>query len=155
MQIASSSHRRRRRAHAVIDYILYFQAAAWAFFGASHILDEGGNIKNMGWELAQFMPGKAKVKALPVEVDLCMTHICAILGSMQLTLVVMCVLAAKSKSKEVKTMALRVVLVGQVLVTAMQFYKPSGTGAEGSPATGPIPVIIAMARPVVYANFIA
>ena len=31
----------------------------WAFFGASHILDEGGNIKNMGWELAQFMPGKA------------------------------------------------------------------------------------------------
>ena len=62
---------------------------------------------------------------------------------------------AKSKSKEVKTMALRVVLVGQVLVTAMQFYKPSGTGAEGSPATGPIPVIIAMALPVVYANFIA
>ena len=54
----------------------------------------------MGWELAQFMPGKAKVKALPVEVDLCMTHICAILGSMQLTLVVMCVLAAKSKSKD-------------------------------------------------------
>jgi len=32
----------------VIDYVLYFQAAAWAFFGASDILDEGGNIKNMG-----------------------------------------------------------------------------------------------------------
>ena len=117
-----------------------------AHYGASHAQTLQSKLSSLQ---------KAKVKALPVEVDLCMTHICAILGSMQLTLVVMCVLAAKSKSKEVKTMALRVVLVGQVLVTAMQFYKPSGTGAEGSPATGPIPVIIAMALPVVYANFIA
>ena len=28
-----------------------------------------------------------------------------------------------------------------------QFYKPAGTGAEGSPATGPIPVIIALLIP--------
>ena len=48
-----------------------------------------------------------------------------------------------------------VVLVATALVFAMQFYKPSGTGAEGSPATGPIPVLIAMALPILYGNFVA
>jgi len=35
----------------------------------------------------------------------------------------------------------------------MQFQKPAGTGAEGSPATGPLPLIVAIAVPSLMGLF--
>ena len=48
-----------------------------------------------------------------------------------------------------KKLALRVMVIYQVLTIVMQFYKPSGTGVEGSPAMGPIPIIVTLALPSV------
>ena len=52
-----------------------------------------------------------------------------------------------SGEKAVKKLAVRVMVFYQLAAIAMQFYKPAGTGAEGSPATGPIPVMVALLIP--------
>lgn len=82
------------------------------------------------------------------------THICAILGTCQLSLVIMCLLAGLSSSLDAKRLALRTMVVYQALVIAMQFYKPSGTGVEGSPAMGPLPVIIILGLPSVLGAYL-
>ena len=133
--------------------LLWFNIVAWLFFCLPHIFQEDGNLKNMGWDVALFMPKKGKTPLpVPVEVELVLSHVCAILGSTQLAIVVMCMLAAMS-TKECKALALRVVLFLQVVMIAMQFYKPSGTGVEGSPAMGPLPVMVALALPNTYGVF--
>ena len=84
------------------------------------------------------------------------THTASILGVMQVTMALLCLLFATCTSdKGAKKLVIFGCLCSFAGIIAMQFQKPAGTGAEGSPATGPIPVIIAMALPVVYANFIA
>ena len=64
-------------------------------------------------------------------------------------------MAAASSEAAVKKLALRTMLVNQVLVIGMQFYKPSGTGAEGSPETGPLPLMIGLMVPSVFGAYIA
>ena len=101
-----------------------------------------------GFEYAKFMPKKTTV---PVEIELLLRHICAILGSAQVAIGVLCVMAAMSKSKEAKKIALSTTVFYFAVVTGMQFYKPAGTGADGSPATGPLPVIVGLSVPSIMA----
>jgi len=102
----------------------------------------------MGWDIAKFMPTKGRTSyPVPIEFSLMTSHLCSILGSCQLSLVVMCLLAGLSSSTDAKKLALRTMVVYQLLVIAMQAYKPSGTGVEGSPAMGPLPIIIVLALP--------
>ena len=54
---------------------------------------------------------------------------------------------------EAKKIACRAMLMYNVLVLAIQFYKPSGTGAEGSPEAGPLPVLVILALPSLYGSF--
>ena len=138
-----------------IDAVLLFNAGTFMLFGLPHILAEDGNMAGMGFEYGKFMPMKGKMPLpVPAEITLVLTHICAVLGSSQLALVAMCLLAALTTTElGAKKMAVRTMMVYNVLITIMQFAKPSGTGKDGSPETGPIPVIIALALPNFYATF--
>mmetsp|Transcript_42797 Transcript_42797/g.137563 ORF Transcript_42797/g.137563 Transcript_42797/m.137563 type:complete len:139 (-) Transcript_42797:314-730(-) len=132
------------------DLALLLNTVAFSFFALGHVLAEDGNVAAMGWDVASFMPKKT---AVPVELNLLLSHFAAILGSAQLSLVAMNLLAYLSEVAAVKKLAIQVMVICQALCIAMQFYKPAGTGAEGSPASGPIPVIIGLALPTFYANF--
>ena len=70
-------------------------------------------------------PVKGK-KPLPVpeEISLLLSHLCAILGATQMALVLMCLLAALTSSSGAKKLALRVMVVFQLSVMALQFHKP-------------------------------
>ena len=50
---------------STVDYILLFNAGIFALFGLPHILADDGNIGNMGWDMAKFMPMKGKTP-LPI-----------------------------------------------------------------------------------------
>ena len=59
-------------------------------FGLPHILSDDGNIGAMGWDIAKFMPLKGRTPLpVPTEISLLITHICAILGSAQVSLIIM------------------------------------------------------------------
>ena len=92
---------------ALVDYILLFNAGIYALFALPHIFSEDGNIAAMGWDVPSFMPLKGKAHLpVPSELSLLLSHLCAILGTGQLSLVLMCLMAAGSSSKEVKKVAL-------------------------------------------------
>ena len=65
----------------------------------------------------------------------------------------MALMATMSSEAAAKKLALRTMTVMQALTIAMQFHRPSGTGEEGSPAMGPLPVIIALALPSFFGTF--
>lgn len=138
------------------DYILFFNAGIFMLFGLPHIFAEDGNLLAMGWEIGKFMPMKGK-NPLPVpqEISLLITHLAAILGSAQVALVVMCLLAAISSGPSAKKLALQTIVFYQLTIIAIQFYKPSGTGADGSPAMGPLPILIGLAVPSVVGAYLA
>ena len=48
-------------------------------------------------------------------------------------------------------LALRTMVVYQFCVIVIQFFKPSGTGADGSPAMGPLPILVGLYLPSVFA----
>ena len=50
---------------------------------------------------------------------------------------------------------MRTMVVSQTLVIAMQFYKPAGTGVEGSPEMGPLPLMIGLMVPSLYGAYVA
>ena len=134
--------------------VLFFNAGVFALFALPHIFAEDGNMLAMGWDMAKFMPSKGRTPLpVPVEFSLMVAHLCGILGSCQLSLVIMCLLAGLSSSIDAKRLALRTMVVYQALVISMQFYKPSGTGVEGSPAMGPLPVIVALGLPSVVGAY--
>ena len=109
----------------MVDYILFFNAGIFMLFALPHIFAEDGNMLAMGWDVAKFMPVKGK-KPLPVpeEISLLLSHLCAILGATQMALVLMCLLAALTSSSGAKKLALRVMVVFQLSVMALQFHKP-------------------------------
>ena len=139
----------------LIDAVLLFQSGVFLLFGLPHVLTEDGNMAGMGFDYAKFMPMKGKAPLpVPEEINLLIFHIAAILGSAQLSLVLMGLMAAlTTASLEPKKLAVRTFMAYNVLITIMQFYKPSGTGKEGSPPTGPLPVIVGLALPAAYASF--
>jgi hypothetical protein len=78
----------------------------------------------------------------------------SILGVMQVTMALLCLLFATCISdKGAKKLVIFVCLCSFAGITAMQFQKPAGTGAEGSPATGPLPLLVAMALPSLMGLF--
>lgn len=129
---------------AMTTYVLYFNAFIWFFFGLPHIFAADGNMATMGFTPAAFLPKKV---AMPDEISLLLTHLCAILGSAQVAIGIMCLLAAMGSSKEAKKLALQGTIFYFIVALAMQFYKPAGTGADGSPATGPLPLLIGLMLP--------
>ena len=83
-----------------------------------------------------------------------MTHIISICGVMQVTMALLCLLFATCTSdKGAKKLVIFVCLCCFAGITAMQFQKPAGTGAEGSPATGPLPLLLAIAVPSLMGIF--
>jgi len=91
---------------------------------------------------------------LPAELFLMVTHTASILGVMQVTMALLCLLFATCISdKGAKKLVIFVCLCSFAGITAMQFQKPAGTGAEGSPATGPLPLLVAMALPSLMGLF--
>ena len=78
-----------------VDYVLLFNAGIFLLFGLPHILSDDGNIGAMGWDIAKFMPMKGRTPLpVPTEINLLITHICAILGSAQVSLITMCLVSA-------------------------------------------------------------
>ena len=138
----------------LIDAVLLFQSGVFLLFGLPHILSDDGNMEGMGFDYGKFMPMKGKAPLpVPEEINLLLFHICAILGSAQLSLVLMGLMGWAATSLEPKKLAVRTFMAYNVLITIMQFHKPSGTGKEGSPPTGPLPVIVALSLPAAYASF--
>ena len=136
---------------AIVDYILFGNAVIFSLFAMPHLLKDDGGIADMGWDVPSFMPKKGKTPyPVPTEISMLQSHLCAIIGASQAALVIMCLLAATSGSKSAKFAALKVMSVYSILLFAMQFHRPSGTGAEGSPASGPLPVLVAIAVPNLY-----
>lgn len=64
-------------------------------------------------------------------------------------------LAFASGEAAAKKVAVRTMVVSQTLVIAMQFYKPAGTGVEGSPEMGPLPLMIGLMVPSLYGAYVA
>lgn len=140
----------------IADYILFFNAGIFMLFGLPHIFAEDGNLLAMGWDMAKFMPLKGRNPLpVPVEMKLLLSHLAAILGSGQIALVAMCLMAALTSSSGAKKLALRTMVVYQFCVIVIQFFKPSGTGADGSPAMGPLPILVGLALPSVFGAYIA
>ena len=54
-----------------------------------------------------------------------------------------------------KKLAIYTMIVNQIMVVLMQFYKPSGTGAEGSPEMGPLPLMIGLMVPSFVGAYVA
>jgi len=136
---------------SALDTILLFNAGVFSLFALPHLLAEDGNTAAMGFEYAKFMPLKRNSPLpVPEEINLLIAHLAAILGSGQLALVLMCLMASASSESAAKRLAVRTMLLYSILALLVQVYKPSGTGAEGSPASGPIPIIIALALPTLY-----
>ena len=146
---------KRARMVALLDLILLFDALIGAVFAVPHILSPDGNLATMGFELDNFIPSGMGVfgrggASLPDEIMLCITHLLSIFGCSLLALVLMSLSAALSKEKPVKQLAIRVMCFYMVMTIGMQFFKPSGTGADGSPETGPLPVLIGLLLPNLY-----
>ena len=73
-----------------IDYVLLFNAGIFMLFAGPHILADDGNVSAMGWDIAKFMPLKGRNPLpVPTEITLLISHICAILGSAQSSLIAM------------------------------------------------------------------
>ena len=73
---------------------------------------------------------------------------------MQVTMALLCLLFATCTSdKGAKKLVIFGCLCSFTGIIAMQFQKPAGTGAEGSPATGPLPLIVAIAVPSLMGLF--
>ena len=82
------------------------------------------------------------------------THTASILGVMQVTMALLCLLFATCTSdKGAKKLVIFGCLCSFAGIIAMQFQKPAGTGAEGSPATGSLPLIVAIAVPSLMGLF--
>lgn len=91
---------------------------------------------------------------LPSELFLLVTHIISICGVMQVTMALLCLLFATCTSdKGAKKLVIFVCLCCFAGITAMQFQKPAGTGNEGSPATGPLPLLVAITVPSLMGIF--
>jgi len=136
---------------SALDGILLFNAGVFSLFALPHLIAEDGNTAAMGFTYAQFMPLKGRSPLpVPEEINLLISHLCAILGAGQLALVLMCLMGYASSEATNKRLAVRTMLLYSMVSLLVQVYKPSGTGAVGSPASGPIPIIIALALPTLY-----
>ena len=129
----------------LLDYTVLFNAFVWSLFFIPHAFMEDGNMGAMGFTPAAFMPRKYP---LPPEINLLINHMVGIFGCAGIGMIatLLCTYFFCSESASKKS-ALFGSLTYQVLCLWMQFYKPSGTGVEGSPASGPIPVLIALCIP--------
>ena len=91
---------------------------------------------------------------LPTELFLMVTHTASILGVMQVSMALLCLLFATCTSdKGAKKLVIFVCLCSFAGIAAMQFHKPAGTGAEGSPATGPLPLLVGIMVPSLMGLF--
>ena len=98
--------------------------------------------------------GPYRKAKLPTELFLMVTHTASILGVMQVSMALLCLLFATCTSdKGAKKLVIFVCLCSFAGIAAMQFHKPAGTGAEGSPATGPLPLLVGIMVPSLMGLF--
>ena len=138
------------------DSVLLFNAVICALFGMPHILKPDGNLHALGFAwTTSFMPKSALGRPpLPEELRLMVTHLAAMLGAAQLTVALICLLlVVSSVDKSTKKLVIAAILFYDVLTILLQFSKPAGTGVEGSPEAGPLPLLVALAVPTAAGLF--
>ena len=119
---------------------LSIMGAIGCAIGGAHFFLPDGNMAAMGFTPEKFLPKKV---AMPDEISLLINHMVGIYGAAALGYSAMCFLAAfVYTSREAKQITCASFLVWMVFGLITQFTKPAGTGVEGSPATGPIPLMI-------------
>ena len=90
--------------------MLLFNCFFFCLFGLPHIFSADGNLTEMGWAWqTKFMPMKSRSVAYPVteEMQLLVTHLAAIVGGVQTTMAVCCLLfATLSTDKNAKKLVI-------------------------------------------------
>jgi len=139
-----------------VDLLLSLMGIICVAIGGPHFALADGNMPAMGFTPDRFMPKKV---AMPPQVSLLINHMVGIYGAAALGYGALCLLAAHARvfinSKPLKQAVCLGFLVWMLLGLAAQFTKPAGTGEDGSPATGPLPVLLAFIAMPTVGYFIA
>eukprot|EP00401_Gymnodinium_catenatum_P067190 CAMPEP_0117459580 /NCGR_PEP_ID=MMETSP0784-20121206/1555_1 /TAXON_ID=39447 /ORGANISM="" /LENGTH=346 /DNA_ID=CAMNT_0005253205 /DNA_START=28 /DNA_END=1065 /DNA_ORIENTATION=+ len=101
----------------------------------AHILKRSSNAPEMGWTCVESMEEKGRLGII---------HGFSIVGSYGGALSICHLWIVVCYSSCAACVLGAYGTIASVFLVSMQFYKPSGTGDSDSPATGPIPVIIAI-----------
>ena len=135
-----------------LDTIMLFIAAVFTLCWLPYFLAADGNLAAMGFHYAQFMPRQAPV---PPEIELLIVHLIAVYAAIGLTLNGMLVaFVLFCKDGRAKRLALASHLFAQILAAYVNISKPPGTGADGSPASGPLTLVATLVAVSVVGLFL-
>lgn len=132
-----------------IDVVMLFVASFFSLFWLPHIVFADGNLASLGFDYARFMPKErghaAATLPVPLEIERLIVHITGAFGACGMALNAMLyAFAIFSHDVPSKKLALSCHLLAQALTTSVNYAKPPGTGLDGSPGSGPLPLIVAL-----------
>lgn len=131
----------------LLDHTMLFLAAVFSIFWLPHVVFADGNLASMGFAYQRFMPSDspADSPAVPPEIDLLIVHLTGVFGAIGMALNGMLIaFALFCYDDRAKRLALGSHLCAQAFTTCVNYAKPPGTGADGSPSSGPLPLMLSL-----------
>ena len=141
-----------------LDLVLIFIAAVFSYFLLPNVIMVDGGLALLGFDYGRFMPKAGLLPKLhaplpkmgakptplepvPPEIAMLINHLVSAFGACGLAFnAVLVAFALFSSEKREKRLVLICHLGAQLFTTAVAMARPPGTGADGSPAGGPLPL---------------